>query len=52
MMALLLPAKPLVEGWMPPSRENYELILFFWKFGFILVSVEVEIRLQAASQPC
>lgn len=27
----------LVEGWMPPTRENYELILTVWKFSMPIV---------------
>jgi hypothetical protein len=28
----------LVEGWYPPSRENYETLLFFWQIGYPIVS--------------
>ncbi|KAL6901176.1 3-oxo-5-alpha-steroid 4-dehydrogenase domain-containing protein [Trichoderma evansii] len=24
----------LIEGWYPPTRENYELLLFWWQIGF------------------
>lgn len=29
----------LVEGWMPPTRENYEKILLVWKFLYPAVSI-------------
>ncbi len=22
----------IIQDWMPPTRENYELILFLWQF--------------------
>ena len=28
----------LVEGWMPPTRENYETILFVWQLLYPAVS--------------
>lgn len=28
----------LIEGWMPPSRENWEIILKVWQYGFPIVS--------------
>ncbi|KAI5456568.1 hypothetical protein BGZ63DRAFT_395807 [Mariannaea sp. PMI_226] len=27
----------LLEGWMPPTRENYELILTIWKFAYPII---------------
>ncbi|GFP58520.1 hypothetical protein ACSS6W_005766 [Trichoderma asperelloides] len=24
----------LIEGWYPPTRENYELLLFWWQIGY------------------
>ena len=28
----------LIEGWMPPTRENWETIITVWQFGFPIVS--------------
>ena len=27
----------LIEGWLPPTRENYELILTVWKWSYPIV---------------
>ncbi|KAH7320751.1 hypothetical protein B0I35DRAFT_351366 [Stachybotrys elegans] len=27
----------LIEGWLPPTRQNYELILNLWQFGYPVV---------------
>lgn len=28
----------LIQDWLPPTRENYELILTMFKFGYPIVS--------------
>ncbi|KAK7414198.1 hypothetical protein QQX98_006892 [Neonectria punicea] len=28
---------PIVEGWMPPTRENYELILKIWQISYPII---------------
>lgn len=28
----------IIEGWMPPTRENYELILTIWQISYPIVS--------------
>lgn len=30
----------LIEGWYPPTRENYERLLFWWQIGYPIVSSE------------
>lgn len=32
----------LIENWYPPSKENYELVLFIWQF-FPLVNTDPSI---------
>lgn len=27
----------LIEGWYPPTRENYEHLLFWWQIGYPIV---------------
>lgn len=29
----------LVQGWIPPTRQNYDLLLYTWQVAFPLVSV-------------
>lgn len=31
----------LIENWCPPSKENYDLVLFIWQF-FPLVNTTLE----------
>lgn len=31
----------LLEGWLPPTREHYDLILKIWQFLFPAVSIEI-----------
>lgn len=31
----------LIEGWFPPSRENYELLLHYWQLGYPIVRLSL-----------
>lgn len=30
----------LIQDWLPPTRDNYNLILTFWQFAFPIVNVD------------
>lgn len=29
----------IIEGWLPPTRENYDLILKVWQISYPIVSI-------------